>query len=388
MKPAAATAWERESNVVFDEEVGYQDRFIDPVAGVRPLRLTTLPFGNAHIYPEAPVSTQDGRCFVFARHHPPCGFRTFWVADMATLSIRQVTDEPDATPPAFALDGSVLYYTGQSKVWRMVPGDFRREEVCDLPDDVVLKSTASTISSCGTRLACAASNGERVGALVVDLSTGHSALTISHPDAHNVHVQYCRGPGRLLLVQINHGIERDAAGNITRLAGDLGCALEVMQDDGTRVAVLPMGRSPLERVQGHQCWLGGEEKVISALHVRDSIEAPWHQHRIGVARVGAETYDVVCEGTHEAFTHIHTTRDGRYWVSDCNRTGRIYVGSTRTQRYKPFCDSGASFGAMQLSHPHPFFLADDAQIGWNSDVTGVNQVYVARIPDAFLDDLQ
>jgi len=97
MKPPASRTWVQESNVVFDEEVLFQPRFIDPLAGVMPLRLTTMPFGNAHIYPEAQVSTPDDQRFIFARHLPPCGIRTFWIADLTTRTIRQVTDEPDAT---------------------------------------------------------------------------------------------------------------------------------------------------------------------------------------------------------------------------------------------------------------------------------------------------
>jgi len=387
VKAPASTQWMYESNVVIDEEVLYQDRFTEPLAGVKPLRLTTFPFGNSHIYPEAPVSTPDGQRFIFARYHPPCGYCTYWIADLATLRIRQVTDEPGATPPAVTSDGSAMYYIADNCIWRISPESFERSPVYKLPDELRLSTGASSISSCGSRLAVAWSAEEEGGVMVVDLEAGESNIAFSHRDARNAHTQYCRGPGRLLLVQVNDGTLYDEDGNMIRMVGESGVSLHVIHDDGSPVAVLPLGRSPLERVQGHQCWVGREHSVIAPIHCRDNTGARWRQNRIMAATVGDESSRVVCEGVEEAFTHIHTTIDGRFWISDCNRTGRIYVGSTRTGRYKPFFDSGASFGAHQITHPHPFFLADGQSIGWNSDVTGITQIYVARIPDGFLEDL-
>lgn len=387
MKPPASTQWVHESNVVIDEEVLYRERFTDPLAGVRPLRLTTFPFGNAHIYPEAPVCSPDGQRFIFARHHGSCGFCTYWIADLATLSIRQITDEPGATPPGFTPDGSAVYYAAENTIWNISPDSFERVPVHKLPDELRLATKTLSLSSCGTRLAAAWVGREEGGVFIVDLSAGQSRIIFSHRDARNAHVQYCRGPGHLVMVQVNDDSAYDDDGNMIRMTGDLGVSLHVINDDGSPVAVLPIGRSPLERVQGHQCWLGRDQAVISTTHRRDHIGAPWRQNRIVAATVGDESYRVVCEGEEEAFTHIHTTIDGRFWVSDCNRTGRIHVGSTRTGRHKRFFDSGATFGASQLTHPHPFFLADGKSIGWNSDVTGITQVFVACIPDGYLDDL-
>ena len=387
MKPPASRAWVHESNVVFDEEVTYQPRFRDPRTGIMPLRFTTMPFGNAHIYPEAPASTPDGQRFIFARHHPPCGFCTYWIADLTTLAIRQVTDEPGATPPAISPDGSAIFYFVENTLWRMSPESFQREPIHQAPETFRLVKWSSTISHCGTRLAGAWMGAEEGGVLVVDLTTGTSRSVYAHQDIRNAHAQYCRGPGNLLLVQVNDGMVRDSEGNVTRFTGDLGGRLVVVDDDGSQTRELGIGRSPLERAQGHQCWLGQDPVVISTIHCRDHLAAPWRQTRIVATAVGDSSHRVVCEGVEEAFTHIHTTLGGRFWTSDCNRTAGIYVGSVRTGRFKFFCDSGASFGAHQTTHPHPFFLGDGTSIGWNSDVTGATQVYVARIPDGFLDDL-
>jgi len=92
-------------------------------------------------------------------------------------------------------------------------------------------------------------------------------------------------------------------------------------------------------------------------------------------------------GEGEAFCHIHASPDGRYWVSDSNRSARVFVGSLATGRHRLFCSTGSTFGSAQYTHPHPFFLGDGRAIGWNSDVTGVPHVYYAKIPDGFLGSL-
>jgi hypothetical protein len=388
VKPPASRAWEHESNVVFDEEVLYQERFTDPQTGIMPLRLTTLPFGNAHIYPEAPVSSPDGQRFIFARHHPPCGFCTFWIADLTTLAIRQITDEPNVRPPAIAPDGSAIYYFSGNTLWHMSPASFEREPIHEVPASFALASWISTVSHCGSRLAVAWMSPDQGGVIVIDLATGESRSIYARKDIRNAHAQYCRGPGNLLLIQVNDGMERDSDGNLLRFTGDLGGHLEVIDDGGADVREIGIGRTPHERIQGHQCWLGQGHTVISTTHWREKVTDPWRQNRIVTATADADSHHVICEGGEEAFTHVHTTLDGRFWVSDCNRTARIYVGSVRTGRFKLFCDSGASFGAHQTTHPHPFFLGDGKSVGWNSDITGVTQVYVARIPEGYLDDLE
>jgi hypothetical protein len=110
------------------------------------------------------------------------------------------------------------------------------------------------------------------------------------------------------------------------------------------------------------------------------------QDRIVTIAPGDRSPRVV--GSGPGFTHIHTTPDGRFWVSDCNRTAQIFVGSVRTGRHRLLCGSGASFGAAQYTHPHPFFIGDGQAIGWNSDVSGVPHIYVARLPDGLLGSLE
>jgi hypothetical protein len=284
-------------------------------------------------------------------------------------------------------DGAWFYYSVGRAIMRMSPESFEREEVFRVPEEIGSVSRIRSVSADGDRFLTAnRRTKEGGGVAMVDLARGTAEVIFEHADARNAHPQYSHNPDRKVCVQVNDGIEFDPDGNITRLVGPNGASLHVLNDDGSGLVRLKVGGSPLERVQGHQCWVGAQDLIITTLHRRPSADSLWVQDRIVTIGPGDEAYRVV--GAGEAFCHIHTTPDGRWWVSDCNRTGRIYVGSLRSGRHRLFCDSGATFGAAQYTHPHPFFLGNGKTIAWNSDMTGVPQVYYARIPEGFLEALE
>ncbi len=383
----ASTAWLREANRVVDEEVAFQPRFVDSETGVAVLRLTAQPCVNHHIYPEAPISTPDGKRFIFARRAPLAAQATFWIADLDLLRVRQITDEDGASAPVVTPDGRWFYYSVGHAVKRMSPDTFERETVMTIPErEFPTVRGIASVDYSGTRfLAPARDAAGRHGLACVDLAAVTTRMIMSGPDLWNPHGQYSKNADRKVLIQVNHGLELDAHGNLLRLVGPRGASLMVADDDGRNALTLRAGFTMLERVQGHQCWVGTKSVVITTLHNRTSETAPWVQDRI-VTIVPGEAARIVSTG--QAFTHMHTTPDGEFWVSDSNRTGDIFVGSIRTGKYKLFHRSGSTFGSAQETHPHPFFLGDGKTVGWNSDVTGVAHIYCARIPEGFLDSLR
>jgi hypothetical protein len=389
----ASSRWVLESNKVFDEEVAFQPRFGDPKTGVMAIRLTSEPCISHNIYPEAPICTPDGKRFIFARRRALDKYETFWIGDIETLRVRQVTDEEDAAAPVVAADGKWLYYSAGRKVMRMSPETFDRETIFEVPDDeLVWVGGIVSLDYAGTRfLAPAKGRSGMYGVAVIDVAARTARIIYEGPDVHNplaifgLHGQYSRNADRKVLVQVNNGMEIDKFGNIAKLIGEKGASLVVVNDDGSNALVLKAGFSMTERVQGHQCWVGHKDMVLTTLHRRDTISSPWIQDRV-VALVPGEEYRIVGEG--KGFTHIGSSPDGEWWVADDNKTGDIYIGSIQTARYKLFWRTGATFGSPQYTHPHPFFLGDGKSVGWNSDVTGVPQVYAARIPEGFLDSLR
>jgi Tol biopolymer transport system component len=85
--------------------------------------------------------------------------------------------------------------------------------------------------------------------------------------------------------------------------------------------------------------------------------------------------------------HIAASADGRYFLVDDFRDGRLFMGCFATKRLLPFCDTGASCGSPQYTHTHPYITPDNRRVIFNSDRTGICQVYAADIPQSFLDAL-
>jgi Tol biopolymer transport system component len=100
---------------------------------------------------------------------------------------------------------------------------------------------------------------------------------------------------------------------------------------------------------------------------------------------GDEKAKVIVKGV--GFNHISASADGRFFVVDDFCNGRLYVGSIAMKRCLPLCDSRASCGRPQYTHTHPYITPDNRHVIFNSDQTGICQVYAAVIPDGFLDNL-
>jgi hypothetical protein len=378
--------WLDESNELIDDEVAFQERFRDPETSIPILRLTSQPCINTRIRPEAPISTPDGKRFIFARRLPLGGRTSYWIADIETHKIRQITDEEGAQAPVISPGGRWIYYSVGRVIKRLSPDSFEREERFEIPEQIDPWGGVCSVDYSGTRFLTAARGRSGLyGVAVIDAVMGKAWMIAESRDCRIPHPQYAGNAGRKVLVQVNDGIKMDGHGNILRPVGESGASLHVLNDDGHGSERLAVGCSALERVQGHQCWVGRENLVITTLHRRKDITSPWVQDRIVVIAPDESSYRIVGEG--KGFTHVHTSPDGNWWVSDCNRTGDIYIGSLETGRYRLLCHSRATFGAAPYTHPRPFFLGDGRSVGWNSDTTGVPHIYCASLPPGFLDTL-
>lgn len=94
-----------------------------------------------------------------------------------------------------------------------------------------------------------------------------------------------------------------------------------------------------------------------------------------------------CHWSGLAFDHISVSTDGRYFVTDDMDNGFIYVGCIKTGRMLPLFDAGVSFSSPQYSHPHAYMTSDNKRVIFNSDRTGLCQVWCADVPAGFLDAL-
>ena len=73
---------------------------------------------------------------------------------------------------------------------------------------------------------------------------------------------------------------------------------------------------------------------------------------------------------------------------DSMGTGRLFLGCIATRRVLPLCDTGTSNGYPQYTHTHPYITPGNRRVVFNSDRTGIAQVYTASIPPDLLAELE
>jgi hypothetical protein len=239
------------------------------------------------------------------------------------------------------------------------------------------------------------------GLLVFDLRTGAVSLILRGASWCNVHPQYCRSvdpeSSHDLLVQENHGNITGPDGTLVRLVGGVGADLHVIRDDGTRPRTLPFGRDGNEFCQGHQCWRGESDTVITSTNTRVPKSARLIQARAvegldhsGLAlatgdSAGGTRTDLTLSFPNPDFHHFATDRAGRRLISDSgprDSGGGLWVaelpenedGELVNPRY--LLSPRSSW--LKESHIHPF-LSPDGKLGFfNSDESGLLQAYMVR----------
>jgi hypothetical protein len=209
----------------------------------------------------------------------------------------------------------------------------------------------------------------------IDLQTGECALIHEHDDIFNAHLQFNPAGGDLM-VQQNRGGLMDEEGNVIRSVGPEGATLYVIDQDGKNERALPVGSPHTPPVTGHECWIGTTGRVLLTTM----------RGRIVTAAPGDKEATLIADG--RSYMHISASPDGRFFVVDDISTGRLYLGCLATKRVLPLCDTGASSGSPQYTHTHPYITPGNGHAIFNSDRTGICQVYAASIPKELLKQLE
>lgn len=353
-------------------------------SGAQITQLSSAAFIHTHIYPEAPVFTPDSRYFIYHRFQSLDSPSSFWLCDLQTNRLRRLTDDGPVKSPVMSPDGTWCAY-----LYLKGPTEFEVRRVSVQDGDHVTVATVrglrrpyglGTISADGRWYVTGVwlPDGE-FGLLRIDLGNGAYKVIHQDPEILNPHMQFEPGEGRDILVQHNRGGYLDEEGNIVRLVGEQGATIYLVDYEGQNVRRLPIGKPYTAPTQGHQCWIGTTGRILST-----TSDDPDAGNLFAVA-AGDERPTLVARGTY--FCHPNVSRDGRWFVSDVSPGGEIVVGSLKTGRYKLLCESESSFGRPQYTHPHPFFSPDARHVLFNSDRTGLTQIYAAEIPTGFLEEL-
>jgi len=353
-------------------------------SGIEVTQLTSAAFIHHNIYPEAPVFTPDARCFVYDRFQSLDSPNNLWLCDLETHRLRQLTYEGAARGPVMGPDGKWVVYVHvrgpEEFVVKRVSLETYQCETVTTVTGLRRPYALGTISPNGRWYVTGVwlSDGE-FGLLRVDLAENTHAVIHQDPEILNPHMQFEPGQGQDILVQHNRGGSLDENGNLVRLVGEQGATIYLVDYEGQNLRRLAIGKPHTAPTQGHQCWVGTTGRILSTL-VEDA-----QVGNLVMVAAGDEKPALVARGMY--FCHPHTSRDGMWFVSDVSPGGEIVVGSLDTGHYRLLCRSGSSFGRPQYTHPHPFFSPDARHVVYNSDLTGLPQIYVAKVPESFLEEL-
>jgi len=360
-----------------------------PISRSKVIQLTSSPIISDCIYGEQPCCSPDGSRIAFIRYLYQGFQKELWVCDLETKRITLVDKGPIMTIGCSAYSGYVYYETirnGRRVLMKLSLNDLEVEEVFDLsgiPKFMVL-GTASPDQRYYVNLSRI--GPQRYVLIRLDLKKGDWKIIHEGKDIINPHPQFEPGKGLDILVQHNRGGLLDEAGNIVRLVGNEGATLYVIDRDGKNLRHLPVGKPFTAPITGHECWIGKSGKII--LTICSTHEEALSKGNVLVVKPGEKKAQVLAKGF--LLTHISASRDGRFFIGDAlNLPSRpLVIGSIKTGKCTILCDTWTSAGVAQYTHPHPYITSDNQWVIFNSDRTGVPQIYAASIPSKLLDFLE
>lgn len=373
---------------------------VDPKTGCIVEQLTSDAVLSNNIYCEQRYTNDDGSLVVFTR--VPFGQPAqIWICRMDTLRIAKIVDGVPSGANCFR---NVVYYqireNDRTVFMRLDLKTLESTRLFDLPGE---RYYATAISPDEQRVLCGpfvVPGHPRLFALKrINLADNAVETICTVEDMFNPHVQFNPGNPRDAMIQINRGGNPDPGKDMRTFIGPLGATLAHLDVETGTVTPLASGRPWTPGCTGHETWIGTTGQLaFTACHVSVSSSSfvTWGDIPAGEEWMPSSAIYAVGLGDNKPriiangllFNHIAISEDGQFFVAEDNTDMRIYIGNVRTGKYLGLCDSHTRQGSCQHSHVHPYMTPDQKFIIFNSIATGVPQVYAARIPDGFLDQLR
>jgi hypothetical protein len=358
-------------------------------------QVTSAPLITHDIYCEQPYCTPDGNRFLMLRtgDPDPTAPGKLLLYDIEKYRVMLLEDEVTsrgshglANAPWSGICFSFKYLENETRLVRWNLNTLEREEVpvSDEGPRVMLQSVSADHSfGVGS---CYIGNGN-FGIFRVDLSSGEKTLIHENPFVCNAHLQLRLNTAARVSIQENRGCEVDEIGRVTRSCDERGAGLySIRTDDGGDRRDFPVAPPITPSTSGHETWIGDSDHVLVGL--QEPYSDGEKSGTIVEAATEWEKPRVVFDSPYK-WTHVSVSRCGRYFVTDCYAQPGVplLLGSIKSGQTRVLCHARTTGGGAQYSHAHPYLTADNRHVVFNSDRTGVPQVYIARVPDGFLEEL-
>ena len=326
--------------------------FVDARTGVRLMQVTSFPTMSMALPYFERNFTSDSKSFIFvsqreARRDAPWDlFRV----DTGGTNLTQLTECEGGAGFVMSPRDDCVYFHRQARLWRVDIHTFREEEI-SAPHGVASMG-GGAISPDGVYYFAQVTTAHDTGGILRIRTDGSEATLIAEGERGSfaMHSVSPGGEG-LLLWQMREGKK-------TWL---------LLDHDGNERGVYTSSYD-----FAHCTFLGSTERVQGC--------ALPPQRALVQIGLGEEQPTPIAQGVY--FWHSASTLDGEWIVSDTNWPDEgLQLVHVPTGRYRPLCYPRSSQGHPQWTHPHPQFSPDGRVVLFNSDRTGICQIYLAFVPD-------
>jgi hypothetical protein len=385
-------AWIGTARFMHATEPSTGGRFVEKQpTGAEIWQVTTEAFDQSDIYGEVPYCSRDSRYFVYARRNPALKTNRTEVmlVELGTWKQQRLDTAISISGCAISHDG-VFYYLKQSDdgstdLMRADLENGKVTAVYRLPRALAIRSLG-TVTTDGRYYAggtMSEPGWKMFDITLVDLQKGEHRILDRDPFILNPHPQFDPGEGRTLMIQHNRGGKYSPDGQLERLVGPEGATLYVLSVPEGRRTKLAVGTPHTTACTGHEAWIGTTGEML--LSVSASGEFRPEKGNLLAVRAGQPSR-VVARGYR--FNHVGASRCGRIFsADDWQPPYKIVIGSTQVERAAVICESKTSPTRSQNTHPHPYVTPDLKWVIFNSNRTGQDHVYAARIPDELMTNL-
>jgi len=354
-------------------------------------QITTEQFRQSNIYCEVPYCSDDGRYFVYERHNrelPGSNKTEFMTVELGTWKQSRLDAASGLAGCAISTDGFFYYLKRAGRTLELMKADLRRvtpKKVYETSDEKSLTSLG-TVSADGRYYACGrklTDDYQVFGIMLIDLEEGTEKIIDRDPYIFNPHPQFEPGLSKELLIQHNRGGKYSPEGKRIRLVGPEGATLYLLSvPDGERTE-LKVGKPFTTAATGHETWIGDTKEILLTVMAGDDY-APEKGNLLAV-RSGSPPRTVA--GGYK-FNHLGVSRCGRFFCcDDWQGAAKIVIGSIETGKTAVVCESKASMGRPQYTHPHAYLTPDLKWVVFNSDRSGSPHIHAASVPDGMIEKL-
>ncbi len=334
--------------------------FVDSLTGAEIVQLTNNPTSSSNLYFENLNFTQDSNAVIFTskrdagRDAPTDLFR----CDVDGKNLTQLTEDASFSGACLSIDGSEAIYTAGNE-FRAVSMEHGAERTIATFDDA---ESVGNPSAGGSMVFGRAAYADGATAVVRCDFAGGGETVVRRGKAVG-HINASRTGNWIAWIETAETNEYDTQ------------TWYVMRPDGSenhRWAV---------QNWAHSSWVGDLDRM------QGTLLPPAHAINWCSPEDSNESDAVeICAGPY--FWHSGASPDGEWLVSDTNWPDiGLQLIHVPSGRYQTVCLSQAT-NSNHPAHPHPSLSPDGTKVLYNSDRTGINQVYVATVPEWLRDELR